>query len=70
MDEAIDDIIPLCPMRMLGGVFDCQEMSFQCRHLVKKQKMHLNLKDIKTLISLTSFKQQLSEQITDYCTCT
>ena len=25
---------------------------------------------LETLISLTSFKHQLSEQLTDYCTCT
>jgi hypothetical protein len=29
MDEAIDDITPLFPMRMLSGAFEDQEVSFQ-----------------------------------------
>ena len=44
-------------------------LSFQCSAANDWNKLQKPLK-LETLISLTSFKHQLSEQLTDYCTCT
>ena len=44
-------------------------LSFQFSAANDWNELHKSLK-LETLISLTSFKHQLSEQLTDYCTCT
>uniref|UniRef100_A0AAZ3NRP2 Reverse transcriptase domain-containing protein n=1 Tax=Oncorhynchus tshawytscha TaxID=74940 RepID=A0AAZ3NRP2_ONCTS len=48
--------------------FFCR-LSFQFSAANDWNKIQKSLK-LETLISLTSFKHQLSEQLTDYCTCT
>ena len=44
-------------------------LSFQFSAANDWNELQKSLK-LETLISLTSFKHQLSEQLTDYCTCT